>query len=84
MPDLVIHLESDFLSNDLTFHCRNPVYNDRPTFAAIFDLLNAPDETLLKWSEEDKSVSDRAAELGAPLTESSELYRELQLIYKLD
>ena len=64
--------------------CRNPAYSARPTFGAIFGYLNAPDEQLLKWSEEDRSVSYRAAVLGAPLTEGSELYKDLQFTYQLD
>ena len=64
--------------------CRNPAYSARPTFGAIFGYLNAPDEQLLKWSEEDRRVSHRAAELGAPLTEGSELYKDLQFTYQLD
>ena len=65
--------------------CRNPAYSARPTFGAIFGFLNAPDEQLLKWSEEDRStMSYRAAELGAPLTEGSELYKDLQFTYQLD
>ena len=37
--------------------------------------MNAPDEQLLKGSEEGRNVSYRAAELGAPFTKSSELYK---------
>lgn len=69
----------------LPITCRNPAYSTRPTFGAIFGFLNAPDEQLLKWSEEDRStMSYRAAELGAPLTEGYELYKDLQFTYQLD
>ena len=64
--------------------CRNPAYSARPMFGTIFGYLNAPDGQLLKWSEEDRRVSHRAAELGAPLTEGSELYNDLQITYQLD
>ena len=39
-------------------------------------------DTLLEWREEDEvGVNSRARELGAPLTEAVDLYKDLQDIY---
>ena len=61
--------------------CRNPSHDERPTFADVYDYLNASDDTLLAWSAIDREISKGAAHIGAPLSESSLLYKDLQQNY---
>ena len=60
---------------------RNPDKNSRPTFSAIVEVLNKPEEVLLHWSEEDRMVHPQASVLGAPLDAASKLYLQLQRQY---
>lgn len=58
---------------------RAPEQSDRPTFPAIFDVLNGPDTDLLKWSDEDVTkLSSLAMKLGAPLSEGKKMFPDLQ------
>ena len=54
----------------------------RPPFSAIVEYLKRPDEELLAWSDEDRTVSTHAATLGAPLEEAKQLYFILQNTYQ--
>jgi hypothetical protein len=60
---------------------RHPNKSERPTFSDIRKHLWLPGARLLQWSEEDRSISPEAAELGADLLHGKELYRDLQTQY---
>ena len=68
--------------NSLFFYFRHPQYQSRPLFINLVELLSRPEIDLLIWSEEDRSVHQQAAVLGAPLEAGKELYPELQNSYK--
>ena len=62
--------------------CRHPVHSQRPPFSDISHYLSMSSDLLLEWREEDKAgVDSRARELGAPLTEAVDLYKDLQDVY---
>ena len=50
----------------------------RPNFAEVSSQLSGSEFMLLHWSEEDKSEFPSATELGADLSLSTELYKDLQ------
>ena len=60
---------------------RNPTSWDRPSFSEICGYLNASDDQLLNWTSQDKMVSERVAQLGAPHSEARNLYPDLQYSY---
>ena len=61
---------------------RHPVHSQRPPFSEVSHYLSTSSDTLLEWREEDKAGVDlRARELGAPLTEAADLYKDLQDAY---
>ena len=64
--------------------CRDPKYNERPSFDDMFELLNRTDSDVLSWSEEDKTQGSKlATQIGAPLTEGVNLYQDLQKTYQI-
>ena len=76
-----------FQSTEICYHCslcahRNPNPVRRPTFDSIHNYLSLSDDFLLHWSDEDTPVSPMASLLGSPLEESSELYRDLQMVHR--
>ena len=62
---------------------RHPVSSERPRFAEVCTFLNSTDEVLLNWSSADKAAGQRVTELGAPLSESVNLYPDLQNMYNV-
>ena len=61
---------------------RHPVHTQRPPFSEISHYLSTSSDALLEWREEDKAgVNLRGRELGAPLTEAVDLYKDLQDVY---
>ena len=65
---------------DVTLY-RNPIHSKRPSFAEIGHYLSKSNDHLLHWVEEADTVSSRAGELGAPLSEAESLYKDLQNVY---
>lgn len=64
------------------FPGRHPVHSQRPPFSEISHYLSMSSDALLEWREEDQvGVDSRARELGAPLTEAVDLYKDLQDAY---
>ena len=61
---------------------RNPDHHSRSTFEDLTSDLTRDPEALLSWREEDKTVSPKAAVLGAPLEEGKHLYQDLQEKYQ--
>ena len=55
---------------------------ERPNFQKILQDLSLPDTKLLRWSDEDKSIHLKAAQLGADLVCGQDLYKDLQTQYK--
>lgn len=61
---------------------RHPDPESRPIFALIIRYLKKPDEELLNISEEDRQdAGTKASILGYPLSDGTNLYKELQLVY---
>ena len=60
---------------------RHSVPKARPNFAEVSSQLSGSEFMLLHWSEEDKSEFPSATELGADLSLSTELYKDLQVKY---
>ena len=62
---------------------RHPDPRSRPQFGQIIKLLSCNGEYLLAWSDEDKQIGgEDAMKLGAPLESATNLYHDLQLMYK--
>ena len=67
----------------MCLRCRNPDPKSRPQFGQLVNVLAGNSGYLLGWSDEDKQAcSEEAVTLGAPLEAASDLYHDLQLIYK--
>jgi serine/threonine protein kinase len=67
----------------LMVKCWNPSPDGRLPFDTICnDYFSTNDEALLTWEDEDFEISQRAAEIGAPLSEGYHLYEELQHEYR--
>ena len=64
-------------------HRRNPEPRSRPQFGQISKLLDTKSGYLLSWSDEDKQNNEESAlKLGFPLEVSSDLYYDLQKMYR--
>ena len=64
--------------------CRHPTHQQRPSFDKIVNYLKQPEDKLLYWADKDIITGHRANVLGAPISESKELYVDLQHTYKSD
>ena len=58
--------------------CRHPESKARPNFSDLTSQLSGSEFMLLLWSEVDKSEFPSATELGADLSLSTELFKDLQ------
>ena len=66
----------------VTLLLRNEDPKERPAYSAIIEQFTNSMESL-SWSDEDKLVNEgRAAVLGNPLSDSYNLFYDLQLKYK--
>lgn len=74
------------ISKQLSFQFnRNPSQGDRLSFDSICHYYSdTSEESLLTWEKEDKDISQRASEIGAPISEGYRLYTELQHEYRDD
>jgi len=62
---------------------RHPDPRSRPQFGQITKLLAGNGHYLLGWSDEDKQVAgEDGMKLGAPLECTSNLYSDLQNVYR--
>ena len=57
---------------------RHPENNQRPTFKDILAILAEDPDSLLHWSEADKTVHPFSFVLGSELEEGQDLYPQLQ------
>ena len=68
-------------SSPFPLYSRHPMASKRPSFSEVCDYLNASDDLLLNWTSQDKMVSERVTEIGAPHSEARNLYPDLQYTY---
>ena len=71
------------MSEPHTHTCRHPETFQRPTFSAIKQHLSLPEAELLRWTEEDKATHLEADKLGADLLCAQDLYKDLQMAYRM-
>ena len=64
----------------LSLSYRNPIHSKRPAFSEISTILNQSNNALLEWAREE---CPQAGDLGGELSESKNLYEDLQNTYLL-
>ena len=74
-------MKISYLQLLMSLNLRHPEHYQRPSFSSIIHYLSASKELLLQWVEEADTVSSRAGEFGAPLSEAESLYKDLQNTY---
>ena len=62
--------------------CRNPDHQQRPCFEEVCVYLQQPTAKLVYWSHSDDMIAENINSLGAELEIASELYLDLQVMYK--
>ena len=77
--EVIFHCTGIAYTIVVVFLCRHPDPNACPSFSDLSSELSGSECKLLHWSDEDKSEVPSASELGADLSISKALYRDLQV-----
>ena len=67
---------------NIAYYCRNPDHQQRPSFEDVCVYLQKPTAKLAYWSRSDDMIAENINSLGAELDIASELYLDLQVMYK--